>query len=92
MNPISQFFLHSEVGHFVLYLASTAIIGGMPAPTKDSGVAYNWAFASLNSFAMNFARAFGSKVEKSPNFAPAIVKQADIGNVQLKVPPDQLGG
>ena len=75
MNTVTQFLFHSEVGHFALYLAATAFIGGMPAPTATSGVAYKWAFASLNSFAMNFTRAFGTKVEKSPNFQDAVAQQ-----------------
>lgn len=72
---VAQFFFHSEVGHFILYLAATTIIGGMPAPTATSSVAYIWAFKSLNSFATNFARAFGSKVESSPNFTDAVAIQ-----------------
>lgn len=69
---IGQFFLHSELGHFILYFAGISFIGGMPAPTATSGVAYKWAFASLNSFAGNLARAFSTKIEKSPNWEPAV--------------------
>ena len=76
-----NFLLHSELGHFILYLSATAFIGGMPAPTASSSVAYRWMFSSLNSFAMNFTRAFASKVEKSPNFQGALDVQTNIAGV-----------
>jgi len=75
---VGQFFLHSELGHFILYFAGISFVGGMPAPTATSGVAYKWAFASLNSFAGNLARAFSTKIEKSPNFQDAVQKQIDL--------------
>lgn len=75
MNSVTHWLFSTEAGHFTLYMAAIAIIGGMPAPTATSGIAYRWAFASLNSFGMNFARAFSSKVEKSPNFDAAVALQ-----------------
>ena len=72
---IAHFLFSTELGHFLLYMAFMAFVSGMPAPTVTSSVAYRWTFASLNSFSMNFVRAFGSKVEKSPNFQDAIALQ-----------------
>jgi len=83
VTQFGHFLFGTEVGHFILYMAATAVIGGMPAPTATSGVAYRWAFSSLNSFAMNFSRAFGTKVEKSPNFEDAVA----LKNQQLPQEP-----
>lgn len=69
--------LHSEILHFVIYIAFASLVGGMPAPTKDSSVGYQWAFKSLNMFAANFTRATSTKLEKSPNFQDAIAKLPD---------------
>src|ERR1700722_19346161 len=64
--------LHSELAHFIIYIAISAIISGMPAPTATSGTGYRWAFSSLNIFAANFTRASIPKIEKSPNFQDAL--------------------
>lgn len=66
--------LHSELAHFIIYIAASAFISGMPAPTATSGTAYKWAFSSLNIFAANFSRASSTTLEKSPNFAAAVQK------------------
>lgn len=73
--------LHSEVAHFVLYIAASSAIGAMPAPTATSHMFYQWLFKFLNTFAGNLTRAFGTKVESSPNFIPAAVKAVDLGVV-----------
>jgi hypothetical protein len=88
MNSISAFMFHSEVGHFILYMAGCAFVGGMPAPTANSGVPYRWMFSSLNSFAMNFSRAFGTKTESSPNFQAAMnIQTALAGQPTIAVQP-----
>jgi hypothetical protein len=80
--------LHSELAHFVLYFGFIALVGGMPAPTATSGIAYKWAFSSLNIFAANFARAAGPKVENSPNFQAALnIQQVGQGQPQTPVIP-----
>jgi hypothetical protein len=72
--------LHSELAHFVMYFGFIALVGGMPAPTASSSIAYRWAFGSLNIFAANFARAAGPKIENSPNFQAALnIQQAAAG-------------
>jgi hypothetical protein len=90
MSTVVNFFAHTELGHFVLYFAFIAFVGGMPAPTATSGTAYKWTFSSLNAFAANFIRAAGPKIENSPNFQAAVnVQQALAGQPQTvaKTPP-----
>lgn len=88
MNSISAFMFHTEVGHFILYMAGCAFVGGMPAPTANSGVLYRWMFSSMNSFAMNFSRAFGTKTESSPNFQAAMNIQTSLaGQPPIPVQP-----
>jgi hypothetical protein len=85
--------LHSELAHFIIYIAISAIISGMPAPGVSSGTAYKWAFSSLNIFAANFTRARGAKLESSPNFQDALnVQQTLAGQPQTPVvkPPDPV--
>lgn len=82
--------LHSEIAHFVMFFAFIAFVGGMPAPSATSGLAYKWAFASLNMFSGNVVRAFGPKIENSPNFQAAVnTQQAIAGQPQtpVVVPP-----
>lgn len=75
MNPTVHILLHSEVIHFVLYIAVSAFISGMPAPTVTSSNGYRWAFSSLNIFAANIHRGTSTTVESSPNFQDALNKQ-----------------
>jgi hypothetical protein len=80
--------LHSEIAHFVMYFAFIAVVGGMPAPTVTSGIPYKWAFSSLNIFAANFARAWGPKIENSPNFQAAVnIQQQLAGQKPTVVKP-----
>jgi hypothetical protein len=76
-------FLHSEVAHFVLYIAASCLIGGMPSPTKDSSVAYRWTFRSLNLLAANLFRAKNTTVETSPNFQAALDVQTEKAGLPL---------
>jgi hypothetical protein len=78
---VSQFLLHSELGHFIMYFAGIAFVGGMPAPTATSGIAYRWTFTSLNMFAANFKRAVSTKIENSPNWEAAV--QAEIKKTNI---------
>ncbi len=54
------------------YYLFGALVGGMPAPTKDSGTAYRWAFSTLNILASNISRAKSTTVENSPNWTDAV--------------------
>jgi hypothetical protein len=49
-----------------------AIIGALPAPTKDSTVYYVFVFKLMNGLAFNFQRARNTSIENSPNFVPAV--------------------
>jgi len=78
MTQFLQSVLHSTALHSLLsYAAFSALVDGMPAPTKDSGIAYQWAFKSLNLFAANPFRAKGTSIESSPNFQDALNAQTD---------------
>lgn len=78
MNAIIQSVLHSPVVHSLLsYAAFSALVDGMPAPTKNSGIAYQWTFRSLNIFAANPFRAKSTSIESSPNFQDAVNVQTD---------------
>jgi hypothetical protein len=44
----------------------------MPAPTATSSVAYKWSFGSLNLLSANLMRISPPRVEKSPNWQPAL--------------------
>lgn len=75
MEQIWQWFAHSEIAHFTLYIAVSAFISSMPAPTANSGVAYRWAFGMFNILAANISRATSTTLEKSPNFQAALNAQ-----------------
>jgi hypothetical protein len=78
MSYLLQFVMHSQILHSLLsYAAFSALVDGMPAPTKDSGIAYQWTFRSLNLFAANPFRAKGTRIESSPNFQDALDIQTD---------------
>lgn len=86
-----QYVVHTEWVHFAIYYVLIAFIGGMPAPTKDSSVGYQWAFKSFNILGANLARASGPTVEKSPNFQDALnLQQAAAGQAQTPVVPPVL--
>ena len=94
MQPALQFFVHTEAGHFILYLTALTAIQSMEAPTATSGGFYRWAFTFLNSFAMQFTRAFKAKVENSPNFQSALdiqTRQAGVGPILATKPIDPPG-
>lgn len=79
MNQFLHFLFLTEAGHFLLAYIGVGIVGTMPAPTAQSGVGYQWAFAALNFFASNWIRAKGPRVESSPNFAAAVAIQTSQG-------------
>jgi hypothetical protein len=94
MQPALQFFLHTEVGHFLLYLTALTAIQSMDAPTAQSSGFYRWSFKFLNSMSMSFKRAFGAKVENSPNFQAAVdiqTRQAGVDPIQVTKPADPPG-
>jgi len=91
---MSPAFVHTEAGHFILYLLALTAIQSMEAPTATSGGFYRWAFAFLNSFAMQFTRAFRAKVENSPNFQAAVniqTNQAGVEPILVTKPADPPG-
>lgn len=95
MVTVSAFLFHSELGHFILYFAFIAFVGGMPAPSANSGIPYRWAFGTLNAFAANFMRAMGPKIENSPNFQAALNTQQALSGqpaTVAKIPPDPPAG
>lgn len=82
-------FIHAHP--FVLVLSwwvFSAATGSLPAPTAQSSPFYQWAFKFLNTLAANIARAYGTRVENSPNFLPAVdlhlSKQARSDPVECK--------
>jgi hypothetical protein len=81
MHELLQILLHNEFAHFLLSGASYAFINGMPAPTKDSGVAYCWAFRSLHIWNWNWSRAKLPQIEDSPNFQDALDLQMDMAGL-----------
>lgn len=56
----------------VVMMVYSAAIGALPAPTAQSKPFYRWFFSFSNTLAANFVRAFGPKVENSPNFLAAV--------------------
>jgi hypothetical protein len=81
-----QFFLHTEAGHFLIYIGFCALVGGMPAPTATSSVAYKWSFGSLNLLSANLMRISPPRVEKSPNWEPAVKQVVESGKVPFVKP------
>lgn len=63
---------HQTIVALVGYYLFSALVGGMPAPTANSGVAYKWTFASLNILASNISRAKSTTIENSPNWQAAV--------------------
>ncbi len=82
LSGILQFFMHSELGHFVLAGLFLIAVSSMEAPTKDSSAFYRYSFRFLNAVALQLKRVF-PKVESSPNFQDAI----DIQTSKAGVPP-----
>jgi hypothetical protein len=75
MNALVAFFLHTEVGHDILYAVAAIAIGSLDSPTKDSGPFYRWLFKFGNGIiALNPRRALNSSVESSPNWKDAVDK------------------
>jgi len=56
------------------YYIVSAFIGALPAPMAGSSQLYLFFYKFLNTLGGNLTRAFGTKVEKSPNFADAVQK------------------
>ena len=74
MNALITFFLHTEVGHDILYAVAAIAIGSLDAPTKDSGPFYRWLFKFGNAvIALNPRRA-NPRIEDSPNWKDAVDK------------------
>jgi hypothetical protein len=69
--------------HGILLLISwmivTTLVGYLPSPTKDDSRRYVYFFMVSNSLVFQFARAFGAKLENSPNFRDGIIKAINGG-------------
>lgn len=76
-------------GIFLLFVGiiSNTLVGYLPSPTKDSKASYVYLFKVSNSLVFQFARAFKSKIENSPNWEDAIQKHLENSdNPNLKNP------
>lgn len=73
--------LHQTISILVAYYIASAAIGSLPAPQADSHMFYNWFFKFSNTLGGNLTRAFGSRIESSPNFIPAAQKAVDLGQI-----------
>ena len=77
MNPLAaiyNFIVAHPLVSLGIYVAFNAFVGSLRAPTAQSAQWYVSLFAILNALAANFRRMF-PKVETSPNFIPAVLKQ-----------------
>jgi hypothetical protein len=70
---------HPTTSTLVAYYIASAFIGALPAPQATSGMFYNWFYKFLNTLGGNLSRAFATRVEGSPNWAPAVQKAKDLG-------------
>jgi len=85
MNAIWAFLqAHPTSSILVSYYVLSAAIGSLPAPQADSHMFYVWFFKFSNTLGGNLTRAFGSKIEASPNFLPAAQKAVDLGQLPPK--------
>jgi hypothetical protein len=73
---------HETVFALGLFWVASAGVGSMPAPTATSSTFYTWWFKFANTIMANVSRAYGTAVEKSPNFQDAVKLQ----NSPLKRP------
>ena len=75
MNNVIAFLqAHETVTTLVAWWFFSGAVGAMPAPTEKSSGFYQWSYKFLNTLGANIARAWGTKVEASPNFLPAVAK------------------
>lgn len=56
--------LHQTISILVSYYITSAAIGSLPSPDKDSHKFYRWFFQFSNTLAGNLTRAFASKLPK----------------------------
>jgi hypothetical protein len=62
MKKLIEFYHTYPTLCFGIYFALAIMIDRMPAPDKDSGKFYRYAYSVLNSFAANLNRAWGTKL------------------------------
>lgn len=75
MNQLYAFFMaHQILGTLIAGIIWSSMISSLPAPTATSSPQYVFCFKFLNALAANFARAYSTKVEQSPNFQDAVNK------------------
>lgn len=79
MQPLIQLFhLHpytaSIIATWIFNNIISALIGNLPAPTKDSSAKYVYWFKVLNTVIGNIKRAQSTALENSPNWQAAVEK------------------
>lgn len=76
MNTIIAFIqAHPTSATLVGYYVAISFVGSLPAPTATSSMFYQFLFKFVNTLAGNLARAYSTRVEKSPNFDDAVKLQ-----------------
>lgn len=71
---------HSVIASLVAYYIVSAFVSSLPAPTTTSSVFYVFIFKFTNTLSANLVRAYGTKVEASPNFQAAVTKAVNGGS------------
>lgn len=79
MNLLVQLFQNhpysaSVISTWLFNNIVTVLITSMPAPTKESGQGYVYAFKVLNGIMGNLKRAQSTAIENSPNWQDAVTK------------------
>lgn len=76
MNWLASIYAqHPTMSPIVTYWTISCFIGALPAPQANSTQFYRFVFSFANALGANLMRAFSTKVESSPNFQQAVVKQ-----------------
>lgn len=70
-----------------IYWLTSAAVGALNAPTKDSGAFYTFFFKFINVFASNVFRAYKTRIEGSPNWNDAVTKAINGSNKTDAPPP-----
>jgi len=79
---------HQTIFALGLFWVASAGVGALPAPTATSAGPYKWFFAFANTIMANISRAYGTKIESSPNFQAAVnIQQAAAGQASTVVVP-----
>jgi hypothetical protein len=68
----SFFMAHQVICTIIAGVVWSSVISSLPAPGATSSPLYMFIFKLMNALAANFARAYSTKVEQSPNFQDAV--------------------